>query len=235
RAVTLSIVSPRDVPLEEAVEIVNRDVIGGLRKADLVPDNVELRLAGASDKLLATRAAISENLILAIVLSYLLMVAIFSHWGFPFIIMLTVPLGIGGGIFGLWLMNLVPGVNQPFDMITILGFLVLTGIVVNNPILLVEQARANIQNGMETVEAVVESTRARARPILMTTMTTIGGLSPLVFIPRAGTELYRGLGIVVLFGLMFSTLITLTFTPSLLSMLLQLRAWLAARRKPGIK
>ena len=234
RTITLSIVSPRDVPLEEAVEIVQRDVIGELYKAGIVPDNVDLRLAGASDKLLATRAAISENLILAIILSYLLMVAIFSHWGFPFIIMLTAPLGIGGGIFGLWFMNLIPGINQPFDMITILGFLVLIGVVVNNPILLVEQARANIRNGMETVEAVIESTRVRTRPILMTTMTTLGGLSPLVFIPRAGTELYRGLGIIVLFGLMFSTMITLTFTPSLLSLLLQFRAWLANRHEQGV-
>ncbi|HAC34030.1 MAG TPA: AcrB/AcrD/AcrF family protein, partial [Gammaproteobacteria bacterium] len=127
---------------------------------------------------------------------------------------------IAGGIFGLWLMNLLPGVRQPFDMITMLGFLVLIGVVVNNPILLVEQALRHRRAGMEIAQSVIESTRSRVRPIMMTTFTTLGGLAPLVFLPRAGTELYRGLGIIVLFGLLASTLLTLTFMPSLLSLLL---------------
>ena len=110
-----------------------------------------------------------------------------------------------------------------------LGFLVLIGVVVNNPILLVEQTVANIRAGMHTLDAVVEATRTRVRPIMMTTLTTIFGISPLVFLPRAGTELYRGLGIIVLFGLLFSTLITLTFMPSLLSLMLQARDRLRGR------
>jgi multidrug efflux pump subunit AcrB len=157
-----------------------------------------------------------------VLLAYLLMVAIFRHWGYPLLIMLTVPLGIAGGIFGLWLMNLMPGVHQPFDMITMLGFLVLIGVVVNNPILLVEQALRNRSNGMDIARSVIESTQVRVRPIMMTTLTTLGGLAPLVFWPRAGTELYRGLGIIVLFGLLSSTLLTLTFMPSLLALVLRL-------------
>lgn len=221
RTITLSVVAPRDMPLEAAVEKVQTDVVDAL-KAEGLPPGISLKIAGASDKLTATRAALTANMGLAVLLSYLLMVAIFRHWGYPLIIMLTVPLGVAGGIFGLWLMNLLPSVHQPFDMITMLGFLVLIGVVVNNPILLVEQALQNRRAGMDVAASVIESTRARVRPIMMTTLTTLGGLAPLVFLPRAGTELYRGLGIIVLFGLLSSTLLTLTFMPSLLALLLRL-------------
>lgn len=221
RTVTLSIVSPRDMPLEAAVQAVEQQVVGALRAEGRVPQGVTLRIAGASDKLHATRAALLENLLIAGVLAYLLMVAIFAHWGYPLLIMLTVPLGIAGGILGLWLMNSLPGIRQPFDMISMLGFLVLVGIVVNNPILLVTQARTNLKAGMAVTQAVLESTRARLRPIMMTTLTTVFGLAPLVFLPRSGTELYRGLGIIVLFGLLFSTLLTLTFVPAALSLLFE--------------
>ena len=233
RTVTLSIVSPPSVPLEAAVEIVGREVIDVLHGEGKVPADVKIRIAGANDKLLATRAALSDNLALAIALSYLLMAAVFRHWGYPLLILLTIPVGIAGGIFGLWLMNLLPGVNQRFDIITMLGFLVLIGLVVNNPILLVEQARINMRGGMAALDAVVESTRLRIRPIMMTTLTTVFGLSPLVFVPRVGTELYRGLGIIVLFGLLFSTLITLTFMPSLLALTFQATEKFRAWRRPA--
>lgn len=229
RTITLSVVAPRDMPLEAAVEKVQLEVVDAL-KAEGVPPGIDLKIAGASDKLTATRTALTGNMTLAVLLAYLLMVAIFRHWGYPLIIMLTVPLGIAGGIFGLWLMNLLPGVHQPFDMITMLGFLVLIGVVVNNPILLVEQALQNRRAGMEIARSVIESTRTRVRPIMMTTFTTLGGLAPLVFLPRAGTELYRGLGIIVLFGLLSSTLLTLTFMPSLLALMLRL----GERMKAGI-
>jgi multidrug efflux pump subunit AcrB len=160
------------------------------------------------------------------------MVAVFSHWGWPLLIMTSVPIGISGGIAGLALLNLAGAhldkiglypIQQPFDMITMLGFLVLIGTVVNNPILIVERAVANLrERGMAVVEAVTEAVRVRLRPIMMSTITTVAGLSPLVFNPGAGTELYRGLGAIVLFGLLFSTLVTLTFMPALLALVLRL-------------
>ena len=114
------------------------------------------------------------------------------------------------------------GVSQPFDMITMLGFLVLIGTVVNNPILLVERAMRNIRRrGMAIRAAVRESAAARLRPIMMSSITTVAGLSPLVLNPGAGAELYRGLGAIVLFGLLFSTLVTLTFMPCLMSLILE--------------
>ena len=241
RTITLGIVPPRNVPLEAGVEIVKRELIQKLKDSGEIGNDIQMKITGASDRLQATRVALSGNFIIAILLSYLLMVAIFSHWGYPFLIMSTVPVGIAGSIFGLWLMNAVGGhldlfgfsnMHQPFDVITMLGFLILIGTVVNNPILIVDRTVRNIaQRGMQTNEAILESVRTRLRPIMMSSITTVFGLSPLVFIPGAGTELYRGLGAIVLFGLLFSTIITLTFMPVVLSLVFQFRDYLLARRK----
>merc|ERR1711974_524889 len=138
------------------------------------------------------------------------MVAIFSHWGFPVLILMTVPLGICGGILGLVALNYsgtllslfgLAGIHQSFDMITMLGFVILLGTVVNNPILIVEKARAQLAEGDNVIESVKQAVKSRLRPIMMSTATTVCGLAPLVFIPGAGTELYRGVGIVVLSGI----------------------------------
>jgi multidrug efflux pump subunit AcrB len=230
RTVTLNVVPPRSVALETAVEIVQRDVVDALRAGGEIPEGVGIDISGASDQLNETREALGGNFLVSVVLSYLLLVVIFRHWGYPWIIMATVPLGIAGGIFGLWFLNAI-GISQPFDMITMLGFLILLGTVVNNPILIVDLALENYRvEGMSAADAVREAVAARLRPILMTTITTICGLSPLVFIPGAGTELYRGVGAIVLFGLLFSTLVALTFLPALLTMVLE---WLTKQRTPG--
>ena len=233
RTVTLSIIPPRSVALETGVETVRREIIRGMAANGEVPPSVRMEISGASDRLDVTREALSTNFLVAVVVSYLLLVAVFSHWGYPLIIMTAIPIGISGGIVGLWLMNAVGGhldmlglqnVQQPFDMITMLGFLVLIGTVVNNPILIVERAVRNLrEEGLEVREAVTEAVRNRIRPIMMSMITTVFGLSPLVFSPGSGTELYRGLGAIVLFGLLFSTLVTLTFIPSLLSLVLEWR------------
>ena len=236
RTITLGIIPPRDIPLEQGVDMVRRGIIEELRKTGEVGDNISMSITGASDLLQDTRQALKGNFIIAVFISYLLLVAIFSHWGYPLLVMTTVPVGIGGGLFGLWLLNAIGGnlsllgfndIYQPFDVITMLGFLILIGTVVNNPILIIDRTMRNIKTrGMASVEAVLESTRARIRPIMISSITTIFGLSPLVFNPGAGTELYRGLGAIVMFGLLFSTVITLTFMPTLLSLTLQFRDWL---------
>jgi len=217
RTVTLNLIAPRSVALETAVERVGSELIPSLRADGLVPQGVTLDISGAADQLDATRESLSANFLIAVVLSYLLLAAIFGHWGYPFLILATVPLGLAGGIIGLALLNAVPDVRQPFDMITMLGFLILLGTVVNNPILVVDRTRRNLEGGTTgVVEAVGEAVASRVRPVLMTTFTTVFGLAPLVFIPGAGTELYRGLGVIVLSGLLVSTLVTLTVLPALL-------------------
>lgn len=230
RTITLSIIPPRDIALEVGVERV-RDMIAELSaEPGFAASGITLRISGASDRLNATRLALADNFVIAIIVSYLLLVAIFSHWGYPLFIMLTVPIGISGGIVGLWVMNFIgarldqlglPVIQQPFDVITMLGFLVLIGTVVNNPILLVEKTLSNVRNGIAVKRAVLDSVRSRLRPIVMSTITTVFGLSPLVLNPGAGTELYRGLGVIVLFGLLFSSIVTLTFMPALLSLVLE--------------
>ncbi len=232
RTITLSIIPPDDIPLEEGVRRVREQIIQGMKASGELPERISLGISGASDRLDATQEALSGNFAVALLIAYLLMVAVFSHWGYPLLIMTSVPIGVSGGIAGLYLLNLAGGhldkiglypIQQPFDMITMLGFLVLIGTVVNNPILIVERAVTNLrERGMEVLEAVTEAVRIRLRPIMMSTITTVAGLSPLVFNPGAGTELYRGLGAIVLFGLLFSTLVTLTFMPALLSLVLRL-------------
>ncbi|NIN34201.1 MAG: efflux RND transporter permease subunit [Gammaproteobacteria bacterium] len=233
RTMTLNIIPPRSVALETAVNEVKTEILEKMRSEGEIPEGISMQISGAIDQLEATRVALMENFFVAIILCYLLLVAIFNHWGYPLIIMTTVPLGIAGGIVGLWLLNAVgsflpfiavSAISQPFDMITMLGFLILVGAVVNNPILMLDRAITNFkQHGMIAHEAVRNAVEARLRPILMSMITTVCGLAPLVFIPGAGTELYRGVGAIVLFGLFFATLVTLLFLPSLLVTVLGFR------------
>lgn len=223
RTVTLNIIAPRAIALETAVDLVREDIIGALNESGELPSGVVLDISGAADQLDATREALSGNFVVSLILCYLLLVAIFTHWGYPFVIMTIVPLGIAGGIAGLVALNLF--VRQPFDMISMLGFLILLGTVVNNPILIVDRTLQNLREGSHTPEnAVTEAVDARLRPIMMSMITTVAGLSPLVFIPGAGTELYRGVGTIVLAGLVFSTIVTVTLLPVLLTTLLKMRA-----------
>lgn len=225
RTLTLHIIPPESVPLETGVEMVRGELVEHLRRTGQVPFEVSMGISGASTQLDATREALFGNYLVAIVIIYLLLVAIFTHWGYPLLIMTTIPLGVACGLVGLALMNwvgaLLPAIGlqpivQPFDMITMLGFLILMGTVVNNPILIVDRAVQNIRAGAASAEeAVMEAVSSRLRPIAMSTVTTICGLAPLVFIPGAGTELYRGVGAIVLFGILGTAVVTLTFLPAL--------------------
>jgi multidrug efflux pump subunit AcrB len=231
RTVTLYVIPPRSLALETAVQRVRDEIIRPMRSDGSLPQGVALDLTGASDQLDSTRASLGGNMWIAVVLCFLQLVVIYRHWGYPFLILLTVPLGIGGGIVGLWLLNIVGGmlplfgldpIQQPFDMITMLGFLILLGTAVNNPILIVDRTMKNFrEDGLDAITSVKEALSVRLRPVLMTSTTTLMGLAPLVFLPGAGTELYRGLGAIVLFGLAFSALVTLTFLPCLLATLLR--------------
>ncbi len=225
RTVTLNIIPPRNIPLETGVEMVREQVVEYLRERGAIPSDINITLSGAADQLDATRDALSSNYLVALLIIYLLLVAIFHHWGYPLLIMTSIPLGIAGGIVGLWLLNyagaLLPefgmaAIIQPFDMISMLGFLILMGTVVNNPILIVHRAVSNMKDeGFDALHAVQEAVDARLRPIAMSTITTICGLAPLVLIPGAGTELYRGVGAIVMFGIIGAALVTLTMLPAL--------------------
>jgi len=150
------------------------------------------------------------------------MAALFESWFYPAVIIASVPLGSVGGLLGLAAVNVFGapfGIFQSLDVLTMLGFVILIGTVVNNPILIVDRALQLVrQEGFAADEAILEAVRSRVRPIFMTTLTTVLGLLPLVLFPGAGSELYRGLGAVLLGGLLVSTLVTLVLVPLLLGL-----------------
>ncbi len=226
RTVTVYIIPPRDIALETAEQMVREQLLPALWREGKIAQGIKVNISGAADQLEATKTSLSGNFIIALILSYLLLVAIFTHWRYPIFILATVPLGMAGGLLGLVTVN---GINSllaslglasfhlAFDMITMLGFLILLGTVVNNPILIVDQTRRLVvEQGMQVKKAVIEAVNKRLKPILMSTMTTLFGLAPLVLIPGEGTELYRGVGVIVLSGIFVSTLLSLTFLPALL-------------------
>ena len=216
RTVTLEILPAAELPLEVAIEIIDSEVIDRLR-AEGLPPGVRLDLSGTADKLTQTWDAMVIDLILAVIIVYLVMAVLFESFLYPLIILLSVPLATAGGIGGLAVLNLYT--FQPLDMLTLLGFVILIGIVVNNAILLVHQTLYLVRHeNKEVAEAIVEATRNRTRPIFMSTLTSVFGMLPLVLFPGAGSELYRGLGSVVLGGLTLSALLTLAIIPPLLSL-----------------
>jgi hydrophobic/amphiphilic exporter-1 (mainly G- bacteria), HAE1 family len=227
RAITIEVSPPNDVPLEQAMFDIESQIVAPLRDNGDLEGGYYIALAGTADKLRATWAALRVNIGLALLITYLLMAALFESWLYPAVIILSVPLGAVGAFIGLAFVNLF--VLQPLDVLTMLGFVILIGTVVNNPILIIHQALNHIREGMPRREAILESVRTRVRPIFMTTSTTVLGLCPLVIFPGAGSELYRGLGSVVLGGLLFSSIFTLFLVPALFSLLIDAREAFARR------
>ena len=216
RTVTLQINPPGQIPLQEVIDELNEKVITKI-KADGLPSGIQINLSGTADQLSKTKEAIQVDLLMALVIVYLVMAVLFESFWYPLIIMLSVPLATAGGVLGLWLVNLQK--FQALDMLTLLGFVILIGIVVNNAILLVHQTLFHIRDeGMDVASATLEATRNRIRPIFMSTLTSVFGMMPLVLFPGAGSELYRGLGSVVLGGLALSAVLTLLIVPPLLTL-----------------
>ncbi len=220
RAFSLEVTPPENLPVQQAMEIINRDVISTLKKAGKL-HGVDVFLGGVADKLTQARKALQGNFILAAIIVYLLMSALFENFLYPFIILFSVPLAAAGGFIGLKLENIFIA-SQPLDILTMLGFVILIGVVVNNAILIVNQALNNVRyEGLKGQEAIMESVKTRIRPIFMSAATSIFGMLPLVVAPGAGSELYRGLGSVVLGGLALSTIFTLFVIPALLAFFIE--------------
>ncbi|MDA0810571.1 MAG: efflux RND transporter permease subunit [Planctomycetota bacterium] len=223
RAITIQVTPPPEMPLEEAMILIRDEIIRPIQSSGQLDGGYRIDLAGTADKLNATWEALQFNVLLALLITYLLMAALFESWLYPFVIILSVPLGAVGGVAGLQLLNQF--VLQPLDVLTMLGFVILIGTVVNNPILIVHQSLNLMrEKNLPPNEAIIESVRTRVRPIFMTTLTTVLGLLPLVLFPGAGSELYRGLGSVVLGGLLVSTIFTLALVPTLFSLMLDAKA-----------
>ena len=234
RAITVQVSPPAQMPLEEAQDRIRSLVVAPLVESGALSGGYRITLGGTTDKLVTTWQSLWFNLLLASVITYLLMAALFESWIYPAVIIMSVPLGSVGGLLGLAMLNWLGapfGIFQTLDVLTMLGFVILIGTVVNNPILIVERAlqlvRGESEAGTdgaawEPTEAIIEAVRSRIRPIFMTTLTTVLGLLPLVLFPGAGSELYRGLGAVLLGGMFVSTVVTLVLVPLLLGLCFRL-------------
>jgi HAE1 family hydrophobic/amphiphilic exporter-1 len=222
RYVQLRIRPSKLIPLETTINKLKTEVIDVVRKEGL-PPGVKIRLSGAADELSKTWTHLKLDMLVAVVIVFLVMAVILESFIYPLIIMLSVPLATAGGVLGLWIINtlVLPNTDrQPLDMLTLLGFIILIGTVVNNAILLVTYTLSNVrEHNMTPEEAILNSTQTRIRPIFMSTLTTVVGMLPLVLAPGAGSELYRGLGAVVVGGLALSAVLTLLIIPPLLSLL----------------
>ncbi len=229
RTVTLIVSPPKDVALETAMQILSTRVLGKLAEEGTLVQPYRWWLTGTADKLTSTRQTLQGGFFIALIVTYLLMASLYESFLYPLVIMFSVPLASFGGVVLLALTDTAlrradPNMGQPLDVLTMLGFVILVGIVVNNAILLVDRTLQNIRTGgLDPRDAVAEAAANRVRPILMSTLTSVFGMAPLVLMSGSGSELYRGIGAVVLGGLLCSTVFTMVLIPALLSLVLEFR------------
>lgn len=208
RTLTLSITQPDGMSLEESIEILQQKVEPELMK--YLPDDGEISYYGSADELNIALASMARSFTLAIIVLYLLMSGLFRSFLDSLLVIAALPLATVGGVALLRIMG------SPMDLLTMIGFITLLGLVVNNAILLVHQTRAAEREGLDRRSSVEQAVRRRLRPILMTTLTSICGMLPLLLIPGPGSEVYQGLAAVIVGGMAVSTVFTLILLPSLL-------------------
>jgi hydrophobic/amphiphilic exporter-1 (mainly G- bacteria), HAE1 family len=218
RSTTLTVSLTPEAPLGQLLERTENEILQPLQQN--LPPNFRLELAGSADRLTETVTQLATVFILSLLITYLLLIALYRSFVYPLVIMATVPMGMSGALLSIVVANMIPGVNVPMDMITALGFVILTGVVVNNAILLVDRALQLQQDyGQEYDESLYNATRDRLRPIFMSAGTSVLGMLPLAVVPGQGAELYQGLGIALTGGLALSTILTPTVVPALMGLL----------------
>jgi len=215
RTIGLNVSPPKDLSLGQAIEIMKRDV-EPLVRADLPADG-SVHYEGNAGSLREALSNMAQNLAIALIALFLLLAALFRSVKDSMYVILTIPLASFGGVLALVILRLFT--PQKLDLLTMVGFVVLMGLVVNNAILLVDQARSEMRAGA-TVRAAVESALAtRTRPIVLTTLTTLFGMVPMVLVPGPGSVLYRGLGTVLVGGMAVNSVFTLVLLPTLLRLI----------------
>lgn len=231
RTLTLSVTPPPDMTVQEALEQL-RDVAGP-KLNDIMPDEVSVAYSGTADRLEGAFSTMQTNLGIAAIVLLLILAAMFRSIWDAFLVMLSMPLAIAGGVIALRVLNLFTA--QAMDLLTTIGFLILLGLVVNNAILLVMQTRVGQRNGLERSQAVAAAVRVRARPIYMSTLTSIFGMLPLMLVPGVGSQIYRGLATVIIGGMFVSAVFTLILMPAILRLAPLSLAQLLGRRSPSNK
>jgi len=212
RTITLQVLPPSGITMEEAIDALKSDIDPVIRAA--MPSDSEIFYRGTADRLAGTVREMGRNFMLAILILILIMAAMFRSVKDSLIVVLIMPLAVVGGVIGLQILNLFT--YQALELLTMIGFIIMLGLVVNNAILLVHQTRAAEREGLGRRDAVAQAIRVRTRPIFMSTLTSIFGMLPLMLIPGIGSEIYRGLATVIVGGMCVSTLFTLVLLPSIL-------------------
>lgn len=212
RTITLRIFPPEQLTLEDAIAIL-REKVEPAVLATLKGDGA-VQYRGSADGLDEALGKMGMNLLWALLILLLLLTAMFRSLGDALLVVSVMPLACAGGVFALWVMNLFS--YQSLDLLTMSGFVILLGLVVNNSILLVDRTRTAQAHGHAIDEAIRQAVRERARPIFMSTTTSLFGMLPLMLVPGTGAEIYRGLASIIVGGLFVSAALTLLLLPSLL-------------------
>ena len=188
-----------------------------------LPDNASVKYRGNADRLKQALSEVIKNFMLALLILFMIMAALFRSVADSLMVLIVMPVALAGGLLGLRLLNLVT--FQALDLLTMIGFIILLGLVVNNAILLVDQTRRAEREGLSRRAAVQQAVKFRARPIFMSSLTSIFGMLPLMLVPGVGSEIYRGLATVIVGGMAVSSIFTLLLLPSLLRLELRARIW----------
>ena len=206
--------------------VSNANVVQAELERDTLPRlaqkyGFEFSFEGRSADQRETLADMKSGLVLGLGLIYLVLVWSFSSWSWPLVVMSAIPLGLAGAIFGHWLLGI------DLTILSMFGLFGLAGIVVNNSIILVSLFKELQHKGAGLQEALVGASCGRLRAVLLTSLTTVGGLTPLLFERSLQAQFLIPMAASIAFGLGFSVLLVLFFVPALLSLLESLRAWTA--------
>ncbi|MEX0941258.1 MAG: efflux RND transporter permease subunit [Pseudomonadales bacterium] len=212
RTVTLTVTPPDHVTMQEALARLSSDAEPAIKA--MLAESGSVKYRGNADRLKHALGEVFNNFLLAILMLFMIMAAMFKSLRDSLLVLMVMPLALAGGLAALRLLNLVS--IQSLDLLTMIGFIILLGLVVNNAILLVYQARTGEALGLSTGEAVAQAISYRARPIFMSSLTSVFGMMPLMLMPGVGSEIYRGLATVIVGGITVSTLFTLILLPALL-------------------
>ena len=212
RTISLQVSPPANMSLEEALTAIQENVMPSMNA--LLPEDSSILLSGNANEMAAAINDMLKNFILALVILFLLMTALFKSAKDSLLVLLVMPMAVAGGVLALNLLNLFT--FQSLDLMTMIGFIILLGLVVNNAILLVDQTREGERQGLPTRRAVAQAVRIRARPVYMSTLTSLFGMLPLMLMPGVGSEIYRGLAAVIVGGMTISAIFTLVLFPCLL-------------------
>ncbi|KZN58873.1 efflux RND transporter permease subunit [Pseudoalteromonas luteoviolacea] len=214
RTVSVVVTPPANMTLEQAQQILVSQVLPKVKET--LPSNAGVILAGNAQKLNSAIQEMALNFVLALFILFLLMSALFKSAKDSLLVLMVMPMAAAGGVIALYILNLFT--FQSLDLLTMIGFIILLGLVVNNAILLVDQTRVAETKGLARQEAVRQAVLMRARPVYLSTLTSLFGMLPLTLVPGVGSEIYRGLATVIVGGMAISALFTLILMPSLLQL-----------------